>query len=215
VDEDAVQDRLASLEYPLHFFDFETINPPIPQYPGTTPWQQVPFQYSLHLVDEPGAEPRHEAYLHDETSDPREPLIQHMIDHVEDAGSIVVYSSFEERQLKNLADAFPTYRDSLEEFIERLWDQEKFFSEREYLDVDFHGRSSIKVVLPVLVPSLSYDHLDVQDGTAAQRAFEKMISLPDGDRRSDIRDQLLEYCKLDTRAMQEIHRTLWEDYGPE
>ena len=123
IDIPAVQRLISDLEYPIHFFDFETDNPPIPRFEGLHPYQQFPFQYSCHILQLNGTITHHE-YLHTDTSDPRERLLESLLKHISTYGSIVVYNaSFERVRLKELTVSFPEYSSALESIINRLWDQ--------------------------------------------------------------------------------------------
>ena len=115
--------RLSDLEYPIHFFDFETDNPPVPKFQGLRPYQHFPFQYSCHTWQLNGTVTHHE-YLHTDTSDPRLPLVESLLDTISDKGSVVVYSaSFENQRLEDLAEFLPQYANPLRSIQSRLWDQ--------------------------------------------------------------------------------------------
>ncbi len=208
IDNTAIQQELASLECLIHFLDFETDNPPIPRFDGLRPRQQFPFQYSCHVLHADGALTHHE-YLHTDMSDPREPLLESLLNHVSDRGSVVVYrKATEEGVLKDLAIAFPKHAARLQSIIDRLWDQLVIF-QKHYTHPDFGGSSSLKRVLPVLVPSLCYDDLDVvQDGLEAQAVWDTMIRTTDETEKSKLIRHLKEYCELDTLATVEIHKVL-------
>ena len=210
IDIPAVQRLLSDLEYPVHFFDFETDNPPIPRFEGLHPYQHFPFQYSCHILQQNGSFTHHE-YLHTDTSDPRKPLLESLLNHVSDEGSVVVYkASFEEGVLKDLATYFPEHTLTLQSIIDRLWDQLVIF-QKHYLHPDFCGSNSLKNVLPVLVPSLSFENLDVvHDGLEAQAVWDLMINTTSESKRSDMIEHLKEYCMLDTLAILEIHKVLCE-----
>ncbi len=151
---------------------------------------------------------QHHEFIHNDDSDPREPFIQSLLGILGNTGSIVVYSaSFEGGRLKEIAEAFPQYRERIDNVLERLWDQLVVFR-KFYCDSKFKGSNSIKSVLPVLVPNLSYGDLEVQEGGAAMVEYARMIGLPEGDEKETIKNNLLEYCKLDTLAMVEIHKIL-------
>ena len=175
IDLAAIKRLIWDLEYPIHFLDFETDNPPIPRFDGLRPYQQFPFQYSCHVLHSDGALTHHE-YLHTDMSDPRKPLLESLLNHVSDRGSVVVYNvGFERGVLKDLAIAFPEHAAILESIIDRLWDQLVIF-QNHYNHPDFRGSNSLKDVLPVLVPRLCYEDLDVvQDGLAAQAVWDMMI----------------------------------------
>ena len=207
IDTEAVRARLSDLEYPIHFFDFETDNPPVPKFQGLRPYQQFPFQYSCHTWQSDGTVTHHE-YLHTDTTDPRLPLIKSLLDDISDTGSVVVYSaSFERNVLESLADFFPEYAVHLRSIQARLWDQLVIFR-NHYKHPDFEGSNSLKSVLPVLVPSLRYDDLDVQDGREAQAVWNLMLNSTSEKEKNDMIRELKAYCTLDTLAMVEIHRVL-------
>ena len=206
IDTEAIKARLSDLEYPIHFLDFETDNPPIPKFQGLRPYQQFPFQYSCHICHSDGTVTHHE-YLHTDTSDPRLTLVESLLDTIADKGSVVVYSAFDGKILESLAEFFPEYAVRLQSIQSRLWDQATIFS-KHYKHPGFEGRYSLKYVQPVLVPSLGYDELDVQDGREAQAVWCLMLdSKSEKERETMIRD-LKAYCTLDTLAMVKIHKVL-------
>lgn len=207
VDREAIRRELDSLEYPLYFFDFETIDYAIPAFIGCKPYQQVPFQYSCHILAADGTL-THCDYLHMDANDPRESLITSLQDHIGPTGHLVAYNSpFERGVLRQLAAQFPAHAPTLEQMAGRLWDQLVVFR-KHYRDYRFGGSNSLKSVLPVVVPALSYQQLAVKDGTQAQVVWEEMITHSDPTTRSQLAEQLRTYCHLDTMAMVEIHRAL-------
>lgn len=202
-----IQQELKQLNYPLYFFDFETFNPAIPRFEGMKPYEQFPFQYSVHKLSQNG-ELEHLEYLHPDGTDPRKPLILALIEHIGPKGSIIVYNaSFERNILNALKEAFPEYDSQLSSMIERLWDQMLIFK-NYYVHPEFLGSVSIKKVLPVLVPHLSYSDLDVQKGDEAQAEWESMIKESNLEVKKEKANALLAYCKMDTLAMVEIHKVL-------
>ena len=206
IDTEAIKVRLSDLEHPIHFFDFETDNPPVPKFQELRPYQHLPFQYSCHIWQSDGTVTHHE-YLHPDTSDPRLPLVESLLDTISDKGSVVVYSTFESQRLEDLAEFLPQYAKPLRSIQSRLWDQLVIFK-KHYKHPNFDGSNSLKSVLPVLVPSLGYDELDVQDGREAQAVWCLMLdSKSEKERETMIRD-LKAYCTLDTLAMVEIHKAL-------
>lgn len=144
-------------------------------------------------------------------SDPRKPLLESLLNHVSDRGSVVVYNvGFERGVLKDLAIAFPEHAAILESIIDRLWDQLVIF-QNHYKHPDFGGSNALKDVLPVLVPWLCYEDLDVvQDGLEAQAVWDMMIHTTNETEKSKLIKHLKEYCELDTRATVEIHKVLCE-----
>lgn len=207
IDQSAIAASLAQLVHPIHFFDFEAQNPAIPRFDGLKPYEQFPFQYSCHIV-QADESIEHREYLHIDQSDPRPALIAALTTDIAATGSVVVYhKSFESSLLRKLAADFPQYALRLEAIADRLWDLEDIFK-YHYKHPGFRGSTSIKNVLPVLVPNLSYKNLNVQRGDQAQTIWEEMIACTDPIEKQRLVDDLRAYCQLDTLAMVEIYRTL-------
>jgi len=205
-----LSDALAGARFPIHFLDFETCNPALPLVPGTRPFQQTPFQWSNHVLERDGTL-RHLEYLHVERTDPREPLVQALLEALGDEGTIVVYSDFEERMIRELADAIPADRDRLLRLLERrILDLHKVIH-THYYHPGFQGSFSIKQVLPVVVPELSYDGLEIREGGQAALAFIDMTDpAQPRELRDRLREGLLRYCRRDTEAMVRLYQTLKE-----
>jgi hypothetical protein len=206
VDHVQIAELLKTLEWPLHFLDYETISFPIPKYVKTSPYQQLPFQFSLHIQESEGAELRHCEFLHMEDTDPRERFVEHLLQSIDgDKGSIIVYhASFERGITLALVQSFPELTGAFEEIAGRLWDLETPFLKSWYADYKLEGSTSIKHVLPTLVPDLSYEHLEIRKGDIAQKRYVEMISAVNPSDRKRTADALLAYCKLDTLAMVKI-----------
>jgi hypothetical protein len=208
IDAAGIRGQLTALDYPLYFLDFETDSPAVPRYPGTHPYEKIPFQYSCHRLESFGS-PSHCEYLHEEQSDPRPPLVRSLIGSIGGEGSIVVYNAgFERGVLKALAAQQPEWQEVLLGMAERLWDLLDIFR-LYYFDSAFGGSNSIKNVLPVLVPDLSYKELEVQDGTAAQIVWNELLYLEDCEEKDSRLSALRQYCRLDSLAMVEIFKVLW------
>lgn len=204
--ESGIHDEIATLKYPLFFMDFETIARPIPLHAGTRPYQQIPFQWSVHVLASLKGRLKHYEFLSEDDSDPREPFITNLLEALESGdGQIVVYNqAFEETRLKELADVFPKYRKRIENVRARLWDLLPRIRQYVY-HPEFLGSFSIKNVLPALVPGMSYTGMDVADGNQAGQTFLETLnpSITNKERQS-LRRALLEYCGQDSRAMHEI-----------
>lgn len=193
-------EALGRLEYPIHFVDFETFSSALPLYIGTRPYQVMPFQWSNHTIARNG-ELRHAEFLHDGLDDPREPFAKSLLEALGSNGPIVVYTGYEAQCIRELASVLPHLSDALMALAEtRLVDLHKLIRDNCY-HPEFHGSFSIKSVLPALVPELDYSDLEVSDGMQASAAFAEIINLetPD-DRRRQLRENLLAYCKRDTEA---------------
>jgi hypothetical protein len=211
VDRSAIRTFLDDLAYPLYFLDFETFSLPIPPFDDARPYLQIPFQYSLHIQRAPGAEVEHSGFLAEAGTDPRLPLLERLLAETEGSGSIVVYSmAFEKTRLRELAEAFPTHANALADRIDRLEDLMVPFRERHLYKPEMGGSYSIKAVLPALVPDLSYEGLEISDGTMASDAYLDLWDETDPRRIERVRDALWEYCKLDTLAMVRILERLYQ-----
>ena len=203
-----LSEELAKISWPAYYLDFETVKTAYPLYPDVAPHEQVLTQYSLHQLNKLNGELRHEEFLADPRQDCRRILIENLLSNLGDNGSIIVYSSFERVQLTSLKDRFPDLKEKMDVIIQRLVDL-KMIIEDNYYHPDFHGSYSIKSVLPVLVPSMSYDELAIKDGDSAVVAFVKMTRDKDlSGKEEELRKQLLTYCQQDTLAMVELHKFL-------
>jgi hypothetical protein len=202
--------RLRGLTYPIHFLDFETCNPALPLYPGTRPFQQVPFQWSHHALARSGSV-THSGYLHTTKSDPRLPLAEALADTLVDAGTIVVYSGFEERIIRSLAGDFPELAGRLLPHVDhRIVDLLELIR-KHYYHPGFHGSFSIKDVLPALVPGFGYKDLAVREGGQAGAAYIEMIDPATlAARSAEIAAALHAYCRRDTEAMLLLYQALQE-----
>jgi len=201
---------LSAIAWPCHYLDFETVATVLPLYHSHGCHQQVLTQFSIHHRDAIDAEVRHSEYLADAAKDCQGELAEALIAALGQHGSIIVYSSFEPTRIKALRDAFPDLAAPLQAILSRLVDLHSFIADYVY-HPDFKGNSSIKTVLPVLVPDLSYKHLAVGDGDTALTRFARMArgEIADNDIETT-RQQLLDYCKLDTFAMLRLHETLFQ-----
>ncbi|UCF61338.1 MAG: DUF2779 domain-containing protein [Anaerolineaceae bacterium] len=205
IDQVALEDFLNSLEYPLYFLDFETFNPAIPPFDGTKPYNQIPFQYSLHRKSSPDGELSHSGFLAESNIDPRIPLIESLLRDIHAPGDILAYNRpFEARVLRDLAEAFPESASQLEDLSSRLVDLMEPFQKRYYYLPEMSGSYSIKAVLPALVPELSYESLEISEGTQAMEAYYQLGIETNPRIIERIRTDLWEYCKFDTLAMVRI-----------
>lgn len=204
-----LQEALDRIPFPAAFIDYETSNPAFPAYVGTRPYQQVCFQWSAHEMDSPDAKPVHSEFLACDSNDPREEFCASLWKVVEPCRSIIHYTRFEITQLRAMVeDGIPLAAELLEAIETRSVDLEKIVSEHVYLP-EFRGRTSIKVVLPALVPSMSYKDMLIADGNAAAAGFRKMLDPnTSNEEATELKKALLEYCKQDTLAMVEIYRAL-------
>lgn len=210
VDRDALDRFLGEIVYPVYYFDYETTQSLLPQWNGTRPYQQVPFQYSLHIQHEPGSNIEHREYLHRDESNPMPALLERLREDVGDVGSVLVwYESFEKSRNTEMAAAFPEHAAFLSNLNARVIDLMKPFSDETITDPAFMGSASIKKVLPALVPELAYDDLDIKEGASASRLWKDVTLInPETSERGKIYADLVAYCTRDTWAMVAIHQTL-------
>jgi hypothetical protein len=197
-----LRDELKGLKFPLYFMDFETVNSAIPRFAGMSPYDQLPFQWSVHVQREPHAKPEHFEFLAADRSDPRTMFISALCDVLGDDGSIVVYSQqFESQRLSDLASWLPGFSARIKKIQRRLWDLLPIVRDHVY-HPQFAGSYSLKSVLPALMPEMSYAGLEVADGQAAGLAWESLVCGGlDRDECERVRKALLDYCGQDTLAM--------------
>jgi len=210
IDKKKIKSFLDNLQYPLYYFDFETIYSAVPKFDNAKPYQQIPFQFSLHIQDEPNGELRHLSFLAESKADPRPTLLKVLKENLGDKGDILVYNqSFEKKVLKEGAEFFPEFTDLIENnLLPRVKDLMEVFSKFYYYDQRQKGSVSIKYVLPLL-SDLKYNDLEIEKGDMASFEFERVTY---GDvseeERQRIRKALEEYCELDTLAEVEIVKAL-------
>ncbi len=205
IDKEAIKSFLDDFNYPLYFMDFETFQPAVPLYDNSKPYQQIPFQYSIHLKDKKDGELKHFEFLAEPGEDPRIKFIEGLLNDTNGEGDIVVYNkSFEITRLKEIARDFPEYSEEIEKIILRIKDLMIPFQRKYYYAPEMNGSYSIKAVLPSLVPELSYDKLKIKEGGLASITFEGLQAETDMMIIAETREQLLEYCKMDTLAMVKI-----------
>jgi len=189
---------------------FETIQFAVPIWKGTRPYQQIVFQYSLHIQESFDAVLKHRTFLaKNDGSDPRLPFIRQLIPDIGDTGDIIVFNkAFEAGRLNEIATNFPNFKFQISNIVSRIKDLMLVFQNRDYYVPEMKGSYSIKQVLPALVTGFSYDNMAIGDGGSASHAYMSLISETDPEKIRTTRENLLEYCKLDTRAMVEILKVL-------
>lgn len=212
IDRNSIIEFLKDFKYPLYYLDFETMTSAVPIFDNTRPYQQLVFQYSLHMQTEP-SELEHKEYLAEASPniDPRINFVKQLISDCGSTGDILVYNiGFERGKLKDLIAIFPIYTTGINNIIGRLKDLMIPFQKKWYYTPVMKGSYSIKYILPALVPELSYQDLVIKEGGTASSIFTQMVT---GEFEGDIdktKIDLLEYCKLDTYAMVKILEKLKE-----
>ena len=215
IDKEAIRGILDSLKYPLYFIDYESYNTPIPEIIGTKPYQQLPFQYSLHIIKEEGAPVEHKEFLADcDDKDFIRHFAESMIKDMPENGSIIIYSkAFEPARNREIANLYPDLKDELERMNKNMVDFLEPFKKRIYYCKEMNGSASIKAVLPALYPDnpdLDYHNLSVvHNGDEASEAFLSLKGKTK-EEQEEIRNGLLVYCELDTYAMVKVWEKLKE-----
>ena len=213
IDKEAIKNVLDSLKYPLYFIDYETYQLAIPEFKGTKPYQQLPFQYSLHIVKEKEAPIEHREFLAEiEDKDFIRHFAESMINDMPENGSVIIYNkSFEPARNKEIARMYPDLKDEMERINNNIVDFMELFKQRKYYCKEMHGSASIKSVLPAIYPDdleLDYHNLPiVHNGEEASEAFLSLKG-KSKEEQEKIRHGLLVYCELDTYAMVKI----WEKF---
>ncbi len=213
IEKEAIKEFLDSLKYPLYFIDYESCQHAIPEIEGTRAYQQLPFQYSLHILKEEGAELEHKEFLGEiDDKDIVRHFAESMIKDISEDGSVIVYNkTFEATRNKEIGQMYPDLKGDMERINTNMLDLMIPFKNRNYYAKEMKGSHSLKFVLPALYPDdpqLDYHNLPlIHDGGEASQAFLNLKDKSKED-QEEIREGLLEYCKLDTLAMVKI----WEKF---
>jgi hypothetical protein len=203
IDKSGIKSFLKELIYPLYYLDFETIGAAIPLFDNSKPYEQIPFQFSLHIQKSPEAKPEHVSFLAEGTDDPRPELLRLLKKHLGTNGSIITYNaSFEKDKLNKATEIFTEYQKWNTGIQERIVDLLDPFRAFHYYHPSQMGSASIKAVLPALTGK-GYDGMEISDGGTASSeylrvTFGEEVSEEESRR---VRKNLEEYCGLDTEGM--------------
>jgi len=216
---DGGRETLQALAYPRYYLDFETIGPAVPIWTGTRPYATIPVQWSCHIEESPdGADSdrlRHEEFLDLSGAPPMRALAEQMIESLGESGPVLMYTNYEKTVIEGLIDLYPDLANPLQKIIERLFDLFPVVREN-YYHPKMLGSWSIKAVLPAIAPHMNYANLEgIHEGNAASDGFLEAID-PDTtpERKAELEEQLLRYCKFDTEAMVEIVRFFTNTVSP-
>ena len=203
LDQEAI-DAVRELPYPRYYLDFETTAFAVPIWAGTSPYKQIPFQWSCHIEHADGSL-THKEFLDISGDDPRRAFAESLIETLDNSGPIIVYNApFEGSRMKELAEAFPDLAPALLAAVERLFDLLPL-ARNHYYHPDMKGSWSIKAVLPTIAPELDYSNLTVSHGGMAQGAYLNLIGNElSGVEKTELKKALLAYCEQDTLAMVRI-----------
>jgi hypothetical protein len=214
IDSERLTAFLAGMERPIYFLDYETVQTPVPRFQGSWPYQQVPFQYSLHVIDDDDRMQHREFLWTERGSGPIQSLAESLRQDIGDTGTVLVwYKSFEGSRNREMATAVPELEAFLLGLNSRMVDLMDSVSKGMWVHPDFGGSSSIKKVLPVAAPDLDYGALDIGNGLQATMRWKQSVLNGSADNEQDasaVFDALRAYCHLDTFAMvriwQHLHR---------
>lgn len=212
VDKDGISEFLQTIEYPIAFLDYETYPSAIPKYNDYRPYQQIPFQFSLHIIESLGGESVHYDFIYTEQDCPDEYFAKALEKHLPRTGSVVVWNErFEKSINTQIGEHLPEYKNFMQEVNNRVKDlMIPFYGKTTMYDhPKFKGSASIKYVLPALVPHLSYKDMHIQEGGSASDTWNRIVSGEYSEKDKNMKIQALkDYCHLDTLAMVEIWRVL-------
>ena len=210
VEREALTAAMTRVVPPVAHLDFETVQLPVPRWPGCKPYDQVPVQVSCHVVDGNGTVTHH-AWIADGPEDPRRTVAEVVLMACAEARTVTAYyAPFEQSRLRELAEVCPDLGDDLTAIAESIVDLLPVIRDNLY-HPDFGGSFSLKKVLPALVPSLTYDDLEIRDGaTASAELLRLMFGATDAGEPDKLRQALLAYCERDTAAMVALANQLTE-----
>ncbi|MBN2795344.1 MAG: DUF2779 domain-containing protein [Clostridia bacterium] len=211
VDHKMIRDYLKIFKLPLYFLDFESFRDILPPFNRTSPYTEIPFQYSIHILNETLTQ---KGFLGKPGEDPRRALAEQLIHDIPENVQIIAYNmSYEKRVIKNLANLFVDLSKDLMIRHDHIYDLEVPFEKKWYYLNDMKGKYSIKNVLPALFPmdkNLDYNTLTIQNGLMAMTTYRDLNRNPDAVNKETLKD-LWDYCSLDTLAMVKIYQKLKED----
>ena len=204
--------ELEGLVFPLYFLDYETCPAAVPRFDGYSPYQQIPFQYSLHKLMSLDEKLEHFDYLHIKSDDPSRALAEKLQKDIGDKGTIIVWNKkFECKRNEEIGERLPEFKIFMDSVNHRIYDLMDVFSKQYYVHKHFKGSTSIKYVLPVLAPELTYKNLNIQEGGTASQSWDKIaLSAIPKEEKDKIAKDLLDYCERDTFAMYAIWRELYK-----
>ncbi len=206
-----IKNFVDSVNYPLYFLDFEIFMPAIPMFEATSPYQHIPFLYSLHRKDSRVSNETHLYFLAESGYDPTEDFVNQLIHDLAVTGDILIFDATHEIKILNKAiQRFPDKKDLLEAILCRIKDISVPFQKKLFYTEEMKGSYSMKALLPAIAPELNFSNLKIQNGVSALAAFENLNKNVDLFQAMEIRESLVEYCKMDTLGLVKIFAKLEE-----
>lgn len=212
IDKQEICSFLETISSPISFLDYETFPSAIPRFVGYRPFNQIPFQFSLHIFDKNKTEPTHAEFIFAEDKNPDRAIINALKKYLPNTGSILVWNkTFEMKINRELAQRNLEHKIFFENLNSRIIDLMDIFTGQFFIHPEFKGKTSIKYVLPVLIPELSYKTLDIQEGATASNTWNKIVNkeFSDDEIKEKVKNLCI-YCKMDTYAMYAIWKYLFD-----
>ncbi len=204
----SIQAFLRKITYPVSFLDFETFQSAVPLFENAKPYEQTPFQYSLHILQK-NNDLQHVSFIADWNNDIKQTFLESLLKSLPENGSIVTYNAaFEKMILNQLATDLPEYSNQIQQITSRIIDLMQPFKKGWYYLPAMQGSASLKYVLPAIFPELSYQNLNISDGLEASSAFLSLQTETDMFKIQEIKQDLETYCKQDTFALVKIYEHL-------
>lgn len=204
---------MSNIHYPLYFFDIEAYQPAIPVFNETSPFQAIPFQFSIHYAPSKDAPLEAIEYITPPGEDGRENFLLAFIRATEKPGQILVFNTLLEKGiLYQLGKLFPGYAKYVKDRMQRMVDVETPFRKDWFYHPNMRGGYSMKSILPALVDNMSYKDMNVKDGVDAMIIYQQLITENDMDKKQQVIEDLLSYCRMDTLGLYNVYKKLEQYY---
>lgn len=211
-DRNAFENYLTNVTKTVAFLDFESINPYIPLYPETRPFQHVPYLYSLHIWDRENDILTHKTYLHEDVgTDPRVPVLTQLQKDLPEGITIFSFNDFFEKLIiQETATAFPEFLEFWERAKSMFIDLAMPFKKLWLYHPGQNGKASLKEILPCFSTE-SYGGLSIREGQDANYQYLRLIKKQmTAEEKKRVLEDLKAYCKLDSYGLFLIYRMLLE-----
>jgi hypothetical protein len=200
---------LSKIQYPIQFIDFEAVQFSIPRYQDTHPFEQIPFQFSMHYIEDESHVLEHVDFLASPGTDPRRKFAEALCETVFKTGTILAFNThFEKHTISTLAEQFPDLAGTLMDIHSRVIDLAIPFNSMDYYIKEMQGKRSIKSLFHALVDDMPYYDLSIMNGEAASKVYCLLHTVNDPTQKAKIRADLRRYCHMDTLAMVRLWQNL-------
>ena len=209
INREAIAGFMKGINYPLYFLDFEMFMPAVPLYEATSPYEHIPFLYSLHYKENINQELKHLFFLAETGEHPIKNFIAQLIIDMGKVGDILIFDPTQEIKVLNKAiQLFPEWKTDLVKIIGRIKDLSLPFEKKYFYMQQMKGSYSMKLLLPAIAPELDFENLKIKNGISALAAFENLQTESDLFKALEVRESLIEYCKMDTLGLVKIFEAL-------